>query len=316
MPHSLFTAGFPLTLRLLAPSGYCHNQEAAARGVARLRAAGHNIQCTDVIQRRWQRFAGDDASRLADINQLAHGPLPDIALAVRGGYGATRLLPQIDYPALKAHLQQRPFVLCGHSDFTALQMALLRHCDLVSFSGPMLAGNFGAQTVSSFTCQHFWNLITQPEYELTWSTPAADFQGEGTLWGGNIAMLTSLVGTTWLPAIKDGILVIEDVNEHPFRIERMLLQLHHAGLLAQQKAIVAGSFTGAELSEYDNGYHLGEVWEMITALTGVPVIPGLAFGHDSDTVTLPLGAKGQLSVQQGKALLHLSGYPWLRPTGA
>ncbi|MGV3346060.1 muramoyltetrapeptide carboxypeptidase [Enterobacteriaceae bacterium LUAb1] len=302
----------PRTIRLVAPSGFCHDPQAALRGVQRLQNEGHKLESTHIIDRRWLRFAGQDTERLADINQLATVPLPDIALAVRGGYGATRLLPGIDYPALKIALQNKPFILCGHSDFTAIQLSLLKHSQLISFSGPMLVSNFGIEMPSLFTSDHFWQTITQPETLLQWATTAADLHVTGTIWGGNLAIIASLVGTHWLPNISDGILVIEDINEHPFRIERMLLHLYHAGILSRQRAIIAGSFSGTAPSDYDNGYSMNTVWSCITELSGVPVIPGLLFGHCRDTVTLPLGAKGELIVKSDMAALHISGYPCLR----
>lgn len=308
----------PRTIHLIAPSGYCHNQPAAALGVQRLEAAGHQVMNQSAIGRRFQRFAGSDAERLQDINALARlSPLPDIILAVRGGYGVTRLLEQIDYSGLKQQLAGRPTALCGHSDLTALQLALLATTGLITFSGPMLSGNFGAPELSDFTWHHFWQALTEPEFTLQWASRAAPLPAlEGTLWGGNLAMLMTLVGTPWLPAIEGGILVIEDINEHPFRTERMLLQLHQCGVLARQRAIVVGSFTGFTPSEYDNGFDFATVWQRIRDVTGLPVIDGLNFGHDLATVTLPLGAHGCLSLTQGQARLRVSGHPVLRQPGA
>ncbi len=115
-----------------------------------------------------------------------------------------------------------------------------------------------------------------------------------------------------MPAITDGILVIEDVNEHPFRIERMLLQLHQCGILAQQRAIITGSFTSTALSDYDNGFDFATVWQYLRDLSGLPVISDLDFGHGPDTVTLPLGAVATLAVHQGQVSLQASGHPVLR----
>lgn len=305
----------PRSIQLIAPSGFCHNPQAAQRGIDRLRADGHDVSHSEIIHRRDQRFAGSDAQRLADINQLAHqDTLPDIVLAVRGGYGASRLLPDIDYPGLAARLRDAPVALCGHSDFTAIQLALLAQTGLISFSAPMLTGNFGAATPSAFTLSHFWQAMTSPTFTLRWPTATApsSLHASGTLWGGNLAMLTSLIGTPWLPAIRDGILVIEDVNEHPFRVERMLLQLLQSGILAQQKALVIGSFTGSTLSDYDRGYDFSSVWALIARRSGLPLVTGLDFGHGEDTVTLPLGASATLTVSDGQAALTLSGHPVLR----
>ncbi|WP_437612111.1 muramoyltetrapeptide carboxypeptidase [Erwinia sp. V71] len=296
---------------LVAPSGYCHNQAAAQRAIAWLEAQGHQTDNTAIITRRFQRFAGSDSERLAEINALASlSPETDIVLAVRGGYGASRLLQHIDYSALQC-LRDKPLAICGHSDFTALQLALLTKSGVISFSGPMLCANFGAEVLSEFTLEHFWRAITSPQFTVEWQTSAPDTRLSGRLWGGNLAMIASLVGTPWLPQYDDGILVIEDINEHPFRTERMLLQLHHSGILARQRAIITGSFTGATLSDYDNGFDFASVWQGIRELTGLPVITDLAFGHDRDTVTLPLGAQASLRVSHGHSQLQLSGHPVL-----
>ncbi|WP_241584654.1 muramoyltetrapeptide carboxypeptidase [Rosenbergiella epipactidis] len=302
------------TIRLIAPSGYCQNQPAAELAVERL-SRTHRVENTSVIRRRSQRFAGTDAERLSDINELASlTDLPDIVLAVRGGYGASRLLADIDYSGLRERFSHQPPLLCGHSDFTALQLALLAKSELVSFSGPMLAGNFGAQTLSHFTDTHFWGLLSQPEYRLDWQdSRECTGRWQGQLWGGNLAMICSLIGSPWLPKINQGILVIEDINESPFRVERMLLQLHHAGILAQQQAVITGSFTHGEPSDYDNGYQLDTVWEYLEQKTGIPFINHLDFGHNADTVTLPIGAQATLIAQQKQRQLLLSSYPYLQP---
>ena len=308
----------PRHIHLIAPSGYCHNQPAAALGIQRLTQAGHQVSNQAVTGRRFQRFAGSDSERLQDINALARvSPLPDIILAVRGGYGVTRLLDQIDYAGLRQQLQGQPAALCGHSDLTALQLALLSQAGLITFSGPMLCGNFGAPTLSDFTWQHFWQALTSTTFTLQWATSTPTLPPlNGTLWGGNLAMIMTLVGTPWMPAIDDGILVIEDINEHPFRTERMLLQLHQCGILARQRAIIVGSFSGFTPTEYDNGFSFATVWQRIREISGLPVIDGLDFGHEQATVTLPLGAQGTLNVAHGQASLQISGHPVLAETVA
>lgn len=296
-------------IRLIAPSGYCVNQAAAARGITRLQEAGHQIENQQVVTRRFQRFAGTDEERLADIHQLASlSPECDIVLAVRGGYGATRLLEQIDYSRLGHALRARTPVICGHSDFTAIQLALLAQCGTITFSGPMLAGNFGAEALDDFTWQHFWKAITQPQFTVSWQNAASACSAAGTIWGGNLAMLVSLIGSPWLPVIDGGILVVEDINEHPFRVERMLLQLHHAGILRHQKALILGSFNGPTMSDYDAGYDFNEMYKMITERLSIPVLPGLPFGHEPQTVTLPFGAFGELKHNGCESVLSISGH--------
>lgn len=298
---------------LIAPSGYCINQQAALRGVQRLTDAGHQVENDEVIRRRYQRFAGTDAERLADVNSLASLTSPDaIVMPVRGGYGASRLLDRIDWQALASRQQRDPLLICGHSDFTAIQAGLLAQANVITFSGPMLAANFGAETLNTFTEQHFWLALRKAQFTVEWQGDGPQCDVQGTLWGGNLAMLISLIGTPWMPTIDKGILVLEDVNEHPFRVERMLLQLEYAGILNRQSAIVLGSFSGAAPNEYDAGYSLESVYAFLRSRLSVPLITGLDFGHEQRTVTLPIGANATLKNTRQGTQLTLSGHPTLQ----
>ncbi|EAU1467847.1 muramoyltetrapeptide carboxypeptidase [Salmonella enterica] len=298
---------------LIAPSGYCINQQAALRGVQRLTDAGHQVENDEVIRRRYQRFAGTDAERLADVNSLASLTSPDtIVMPVRGGYGASRLLDRIDWQALASRQQRDPLLICGHSDFTAIQAGLLAQANVITFSGPMLAANFGAETLNTFTEQHFWLALRKAQFTVEWQGDGPQCDVQGTLWGGNLAMLISLIGTPWMPTIDKGILVLEDVNEHPFRVERMLLQLEYAGILNRQSAIVLGSFSGAAPNEYDAGYSLESVYAFLRSRQSVPLITGLDFGHEQRTVTLPIGANATLKNTRQGTQLTLSGHPTLQ----
>ncbi|HHR4326432.1 TPA: muramoyltetrapeptide carboxypeptidase [Salmonella enterica] len=298
---------------LIAPSGYCINQQAALRGVQRLTDAGHQVENDEVIRRRYQRFAGTDAERLADVNSLASLTSPDtIVMPVRGGYGASRLLDRIDWQALASRQQRDPLLICGHSDFTAIQAGLLAQANVITFSGPMLAANFGAETLNTFTEQHFWLALRKAQFTVEWQGDGPQCDVQGTLWGGNLAMLISLIGTPWMPTIDKGILVLEDVNEHPFRVERMLLQLEYAGILNRQSAIVLGSFSGAAPNEYNAGYSLESVYAFLRSRLSVPLITGLDFGHEQRTVTLPIGANATLKNTRQGTQLTLSGHPTLQ----
>ncbi|AID25070.1 muramoyltetrapeptide carboxypeptidase [Salmonella bongori] len=297
---------------LIAPSGYCINQQAALRGVQRLLNAGHRVENDEVIRRRHQRFAGTDAERLADVNSLASLTTPDtIVMPVRGGYGASRLLNHIDWQAIASRQQRSPLLICGHSDFTAIQAGLLAQANIITFSGPMLAANFGAETLNTFTEQHFWLALRNARYTVKWQGDGPQCEAKGTLWGGNLAMLISLIGTPWMPDIDKGILVLEDINEHPFRVERMLLQLAYAGILDRQSAIILGSFSGATPNEYDADYALEAVYALLRSRLSVPLITGLDFGHEARTVTLPIGANASLKHTAQGSELTLSGHPTL-----
>lgn len=302
------------TIELIAPSGYPHDPEAVHRALARLRAQGHHVDGLQATERRYQRFAGTDGQRAAELNRLADPSrdLPDIVLAVRGGYGAVRILHGLDYDGLQRRLKDQPIAFVGHSDFTAIQLALLARAGLTTFGGPMLCSDFGAESLSSFTMHHFWDTLSKPSYTLKVNAPQAQSTNvSGTLWGGNLAVLTSLIGTPYLPPVEGGILFVEDVNEQPFRIERMIYQLHLTGILARQQALVLGDFTGHKQFDYDNGYDLREMVEQVRSVVGIPVVTGLPFGHIPDMVTLPMGAPAQLNTTAHGFELTVSGYPYL-----
>lgn len=302
------------TIELIAPSGYPHDAEVLHRALHRLHAQGHRVEGVEATRRRYQRFAGTDGERAADLNRLADPSraLPDIVLAVRGGYGAARILHGLDYEGLQRRLAGQPVALVGHSDFTAIQLALLARAGVKTFGGPMLMSDFGAEDLSEFTMQHFWSALTKPTITVTSTAPQAQTADvSGTLWGGNLAVLTSLIGTPYMPRVQGGILFVEDVNEQPFRVERMLYQLHLSGILAQQQALVLGDFSGGKSYEYDNGYDLHAVIEQVRSVIGIPVITGLQFGHVPNMLTLPVGADAHLVSDAHGFKLTLSGYPTL-----
>lgn len=302
----------PAHIRLIAPSGHAHDPAAMTRGVTRLRAAGCAVDGLDVLDRFQRRFAGSDAERAGDINALATmDVLPDIALTTRGGYGAARLLPQLDYAALRERLQPAPLALVGHSDFTALQMALYARSGLCTFSGPLLA-DLGVEPPDEFSWRQFWGTLTAPTMQVTWSTSdTGDLDLHGPLWGGNLAMLCSLLGTPYFPAIDGGILFIEDVGEAPYRVERMLYQLHLSGVLGRQRALLLGSFSQCQPGGRDNGYDLAAAFAQIRAVAGMPVVDGLPHGHGAEQLTLPFGGSARLRVEGGSARLDVGGYPRL-----
>jgi muramoyltetrapeptide carboxypeptidase len=296
-------------IELIAPSGYPHDADVLHRALRRLHSQGHRVEGVEVTRRRYQRFAGTDGERAADLNRLADPSrqLPDIVLAVRGGYGAVRILHGLDYDGLQRRLADQPVALVGHSDFTAVQLALLARAGVKTFGGPMLMSDFGAEDLSEFT-----SALTQPTMTVTSNAPqphTADVTG--TLWGGNLAVVTSLIGTPYLPPVQGGILFLEDVNEQPFRIERMLYQLHLSGILAQQQALVLGDFSGGKPYDYDNGYDLHTMIEQVRSVVGIPVITGLQFGHIPNMLTLPVGADAHLVANAHGFKLTLSGYPTL-----
>ncbi|MEP6996432.1 MAG: LD-carboxypeptidase [Betaproteobacteria bacterium] len=290
---------------LYAPAGFALEPEAIVRATARLEALGHRVVVDPTASTRWQRFSASDDERLAAVMRMASDPRIDLAIAVRGGYGWSRLLDRIDFDAIAASKTR----WLGHSDFTAFQLAAWTHAGVVSFAGPMAAYDFGAMAPSSFTLDHCWGLLGSASYEVQVPLEGPpDFAAAGTLWGGNLAMVAHLVGTPHFPSVDGGILVLEDIGEQPYRLERMLYQLHFAGVLARQRALLLGSFSGFEPAPNDNGYDLAAMIAHARARFGVPIYSGLPFGHCRDKLTLPFGGHGELNVAGGIAKLRLSSY--------
>jgi muramoyltetrapeptide carboxypeptidase len=293
---------------IVAPGGYASDEKALARGIAVLEAQGCRVKSYYDPGAKHLRFGGTDGGRVAQIHAAARDPEIKIVLALRGGYGMSRILPALDFKLLAA--SGKLFV--GHSDVTALHMALLAHAGAASFAGPMMCDDFTREDTSAFTLQHFWQCLAGPAHTVTGKgqdNPVISVSG--TLWGGNLAMLTHMVGTPYLPHIDGGILFVEDINEHPYRVERMMLQLLHAGVLARQQAVLLGDFSNYRLSEYDNGYDFGTMLAHLRAELPVPVLTGLSFGHIRDKATLAVGCQAQLNSDQHGFRLTMSGYPTL-----
>ncbi len=298
------------SLTLFSPSGVVARALPLQRAARRLRAHGFEVHVDEAAQAKFQRFAGDDDTRLAAVHRVAE-QAPSVALSTRGGYGLTRLLDRLDWPRIVRSIE-RGTRWVGYSDMTAFQLGLLAHGKgaVGTWAGPLACGDFGGDEVDEITESCFLEAMSGAleavgfaERSGPRSGPGAKpFDGltaRGTLWGGNLCMVSSLLGTPHWPArrvTKGGILFLEDVNEHPYRVERSLLQLHQAGVLDAQKVILLGDFTDFKKSPLDRGYRLSSMVEHVRSLTPTPILMGLPFGHGVTKVSLPVGEKVELAV--------------------
>ncbi len=292
------------TVGIVAPSGFLADPAVIDRAAAFFASRGWRVQAGESVFAREQRFAGDDDLRLADLQRFATDATVTVVVSARGGYGLSRLLDRIDFAAIKA----RAPLMVGYSDFTAFNLAYLAHGG-VSFAGPC-AVEFGAPTPSAFAVEHFFGVLGSKRYaiDLQLDGPPADVSGR--LWGGNLAMVVALLGTPYFPRVRGGVLFLEDVNEPAYRIERMLYQLAHAGVLRRQAAILLGDFSPITPMPNDNGFDLGAVIGRLREISTVPVFTGLPFGHSPRKLTLPVGGRARLvSRRGGSAVLELSRYP-------
>lgn len=293
-------------IAIVAPSGYSFDDAGIAQGIAWLEAQGHTVHNYFDSSKVFQRFAGTDEDRLARLNQAVEDPAVQVVMALRGQYGLTRLLPHIDFDKMAASGK----IFVGFSDFTAFQMALLAKTGAISYAGPMFLGDFAVSEPVAFTVDDFFRCLCSPTHRIKQAASGnPTLNVNGTLWGGNLAMVVSLLGTEYFPQVDDGILFLEDVNEHPYRIERMLLQLMQAGVLARQKALVLGDFSAYSLSPADNGYDFDTMLAYLRRTLPCPVLTGLQFGHGRTRVTIPVGASSALCSDAVQFELSVSGHP-------
>lgn len=295
------------SLTLFSPAGVVPQAAGLRLARQRLQALGFDVALDASALARQQRFAGDDATRLEALHRVARAA-PSVAMASRGGYGLTRLLDGIDWKLLARSVEQGTRWV-GYSDMTSLQMGLLAHTGAASWAGPMALDDFSradeAGGVDEVTRDCFVEAMSG-ELEAVGFRTEAGFDGlsaRGPLWGGNLTVLLSLLGTRHWPQVKGGILFVEDVNEHPYRVERGLLQLHQAGVLKAQKALIIGAVSGFKPSPLDRGYTVKTLVARVREATRTPVLTGLPFGHVHPKVSLPLGRRVQLVVQGRDALI-------------
>lgn len=293
-------------LRLLSPAGAVQDAERLELAKSQLKALGFRVQASAQVLARVQRFAGTDAQRVRAIHDAARSKA-DVVMATRGGYGLSRILPAIDYALLDEAIRARRQFWVGHSDFTALQLALLAKTGAVTFSGPMASYDFGENNPDEITVDSFLDAVdgTLEAVGFACDDAPRGLDVQGVLWGGSLAMVASLIGTPYLPRVR-GVLFLEDINEHPYCIERMFTQLLHAGILQRQRAVLLGHFTGYKLSPHDAGYDLAAAVDWLRAQLkayGVPIITGLPFGHVRTKLTLPHGVRCHVLRDGGEVFL-------------
>jgi muramoyltetrapeptide carboxypeptidase len=297
---------------IFSPSSAVRDKAAFRRGLKRLKAQGHEVEVDESALDTHMRFAGDDATRIAAITRAANSGA-NVALISRGGYGLTRILPALPYKQIaKAIDGGMQFV--GLSDFTAFNLAVYAQTGRISWQGPALGEDFGtAQEPDDIMQACFDDLLLEQGEGTGWQLSKTEAERsvlvkDAPLWGGNLTVLTSLLGTPYFPQVKGGVLFLEDVGEHPYRVERMLTQLLHAGVLSQQKAVLMGQFSKYKLVPgHDKGFKMLTVVDRLRSQIKAPVLTGLPFGHVETKVLLPVGAKVDL-VTQGRDALMVWGH--------
>jgi muramoyltetrapeptide carboxypeptidase len=277
---------------IISPSSPISDRRKLDDGVSYFESKGYRVKVGKNVLKEWGYLAGTDEERVEDIHNMFLDDDVKLVICLRGGYGASRLLDSIDYGIIKEH----PKIFCGYSDITVLQNAIFNKTGLVTFAGPMAGVDF-YKDVSQFTADNFWRTVTSSEHVRT-NFPAGEglksFSGgiaEGRLIGGNLSLFTSLIGTEYLPEAEDKILMLEEVEEAPYRIDRMLNQLRLCGYTDRINGVIFANFTDCiESDTLRKSLTLNEVLaDYFLKNLNVPVLYNLNHGHIKNNLTLPIG---------------------------
>ena len=289
-------------MALVAPAGPLKIPGDIDRAIENARVLGWEPVIGEHAREKQSYFAGHDDERLSDLNTALRDDSIDAIWCLRGGYGAMRLLDGLDYEALRA----RPKALIGYSDITAFHCAVATRCGLSSIHGPTARSKltpFARRSLRAAVLRDADPCGTAPNAKVLHGGRA-----RGHLMGGNLALLAALHGTPYQPRYEGSILVLEDVNEAPYRVERMLLQLRLSGALQSCAAIAFGAFTNT--GEKDEGLggtrSLDVVLQEAADRAGVPTLAGIPLGHIDDQWSVPLGAEAELDADEKRLTVIMS----------
>ena len=299
------------TIGLVAPASAPPDPKNIDRSVDALERLGFKARLAPKVRNRWGFLAGSDRDRAADVMTMFADRKVRALVCIRGGYGTARLLPLLDYRLIRTH----PKIFVGYSDITSLHCAFLVKSGLVSFHGPMLNSDFIKDNLPQFTLQSFLRTLTQPVapgsicqgYRKNTVTVLNPGLVSGPLLGGNLCILCAGLGTAYLPSFKKSLLFFEDLDEVPYRFDRMLTQLLNAGILQQVAGIAVGINKNCrdpkarKSKEYRQT--LEDVFKERLLPLKIPIVSGLPFGHIPYNATLPIGIRATLDARQGDLVI-------------
>lgn len=303
------------TIGIVAPASHSAFPSALRNGRRSLEALGFRTVIAPHLADRSGFLAGPDADRLADLEGMFADPEIHGIVCLRGGYGSVRMLPQMDFDAVRAH----PKVLVGYSDITALHAAVYRKAGLVTFWGPMVSSDMSPD-FHPYNRDAFTKAVTGTDPVGTVSHPddmpplqtIRGGRASGRLIGGTLSLLAAAVGTPYEFDYDGAILFFEDVGEEPHRLDRMLTQLLQAGRLERVSGIVIGECAGCGSAPNNPAFPYGnfsveEVFIDRLQPLGIPVIYGLGIGHGTYKATLPLGVRATLDGDAARLTIDESG---------
>ncbi|MBI3259895.1 MAG: LD-carboxypeptidase [Ignavibacteriae bacterium] len=291
------------TIGVISPASPQRDSSRLDRGVSYLERCGYHVELGRSARNSWGGYlAGTDEERRSDIEEMFANPNIDAIFCARGGYGTSRLLHQLDYDVIR----KNPKIVVGFSDTTALQSAIFRKTGLVTFSGAMPSVDM-ADTFNPFAEEWFWGILSEPKfYQKNIINGERFYNGgaKGKLYCCNLSVMTTLFGTPYTPDWNDGILLVEDIGEDPYRIDRMLSHCENIGLWKELAGLCFGQFTASVVRQSSVPERpMNEVLKEYSERAKLPCLGNILYGHQSEKVTLPFGA--QVQIAQGSAALKL-----------
>jgi muramoyltetrapeptide carboxypeptidase len=272
------------TIAIAAPASP-FDQKAFEAGIAVLKSMGYQVKIPDSIFKAQGYLAGSGAERAELLMNLFNDESVKAILCARGGFGSMKLLPLLDFEAILA----KPKILVGFSDITALLVAIYQQCGIVTFHGPLVTslGKGSEKTVSALmdAISSYKPLALTPSKSVVLNAG----QASGPVIGGNLTTLTHLMGTPYEPAFGRHLLFLEDRGEAPYRIDRMLSQLHLSGCLDGVAGVILGTFE--ECGSLEDVY---AIVKEVFRHTGIPVLAGFDVGHGTENITVPVGLHADL----------------------
>lgn len=283
------------TIGFLSVSGPVKDFQQIENVKTKFEQNGYNIIISDTTYSKKNYLCADDTKRANTLNDFFANQNIDAIIAIRGGYGAIKILDKIDYNLIK----NNPKIFCGYSDITALQLMIYKKTGLVTYNAPMIESDF-AQNLSILTEKSFWDTMKNGTKEISIDNPKTYREGNasGILWGGNLSTIQSMCGLDFVPD-KKFIFVAEDINEPVYKIDKMFTQLLNIPKFKNNiSGLVLGNFSGIDNSKYFEDLIL----ELATNLK-IPTICGLKFGHEKEKLTFPIGVNVVLKTQSSKILI-------------
>lgn len=299
-----------MTIGVVAPSSPADEDETVRYALELVESFGFKAKPGKHLFERTQYLAGSDSARAEDLNAMFADPSVDAIMAMAGGYGAMRILPYLNYDVIRAN----PKALIGYSDITALHCALHRKCGLVTYHGQTALSRF-----SDYSIAEFQRILMHPQPNLTIGVPPKFEKGpgrverenrittirpgkaRGRLVGGNLTLISCLMGTPYEPDFSGRLVFLEDVHEKPYRVDRMLTQLVISDKLAKAVGLIFGKFTDAD--DTSNTFSLEHVLTDCGKHLDIPCARGLMIGHVADQTVVPVGVEAEFEAETGRLTL-------------